>query len=243
MSAAVSLWKKSARPDFTNLIKNKKNMQILLISSSPRKEKSTTFLLANQVLKGISDSNINIEVIHLSDHRINFCQHCEECHKKILHCSVTDSVPKILNKMLAAEGIILASPNYINQVTASMKALFDRSSHFIHCKRLLGKYIIGVVSSGSGKDRAVLGYIKLYAHICGAQYSGGVSSAVPLSKEKIGEAYKLGNTFITDIKERKAYAEQSEIIERGKQYFKEIIKARKNEWQEEYQYWLDKGWV
>jgi len=68
-------------------------------------------------------------------------------------------VASILEKMLDAEGIILASPNYINQVTASMKALFDRSSHFIHCKRLLDKYVAGVVSSGSGQDTASLAII------------------------------------------------------------------------------------
>jgi len=218
-------------------------MKLLLISSSPHREKSNTLVLAKEVLRGCANESGNSGIINLCDLNIGFCRHCEECHRKILHCSVTDSVSGILHKMLEANGIILASPNYINQVTASMKALFDRSAHFIHCKRLLGKYIAGVVSSGSGYDNPVLDYIKFYGHTCGAQYSGGVSSGLPLSKEKMEEAYSLGVKFASDIKGEKAYPEQIAQIERGKRHFGEIIKKRKNDWTQEYQYWQDKGWI
>jgi len=217
-------------------------VKLLLISSSPRRQESNTFLLAKEVLRGCNASKI-LDVIHLCDLSIGFCRHCEECHKKILHCSIADSVPGILNKMLEADGIILASPNYINQVTASMKTLFDRASHLIHCKRLLGKYIVAVISSGSGQDEDVLDYIKYYTHTCGAQYSGGVSERVPVSKEKMEEAYRLGLRLAIDIKEKRAYLKQIVLIEEGKQHFKEVIKKRKNDWIEEYQYWQDKGWL
>ena len=133
--------------------------------------------------------------------------------------------------------------NYINQVTASMKALLDRSSHFIHCKRLLDKYIAGVVSSGSGQAKEVLDYIKYYGHTCGAQYSGGVSSAAQSIGEKTEEAIKLGRKFALDIQEKRNYPEQLELIESGKQHFRLIIEARKKEWVGEYRYWRDKGWL
>ena len=65
------------------------------------------------------------------------CKHCEQYHENILQCPLPDDVLVILVRMLETDGIILASPNYINQVTSSMKAIFDRSSHFIPCKRLM----------------------------------------------------------------------------------------------------------
>ena len=218
-------------------------IKLLLISSSPNKDKSSTFLLAKEALKGLSSEDVKYEVIHLCDLKIEFCRHLEKCHKKIMDCPIRDGVRIVLRKMLDADGIILASPNYINQVTASMKALFDRSSHFIHCKRLLGKYIAGIVSSGSGRDKEVLDYIKYYAHICGAQYSGGVSSAAPAIKEKAGESAELGRKIISDIREKRTYPDQIDAIEKGKQYFSAVIKARKDYWKEEYQYWLDRGWL
>ena len=218
-------------------------MKILLISSSPRKEKSQTLRLAKEVLRGCAEISPQGEIIHLSDLKIGFCRHCEACHKKILSCPIKDDVPIILKKMLEADGIILASPNYINQITASMKALFDRSSHFIHCKRLLGKYIVGVVSSGSGQDKDVLDYIRHYAHTCGAPYAGGVSSPAPVSQGKMEEAFELGKRLASAIKEKKGFDEQVKIIAKGKEHFKKLIQIRKEEWREEYQYWQDKGWL
>lgn len=119
------------------------------------------------------------EIIHLANYTIKFCQACGRCHKKILNCALEDDALKILNLLLEADGIILASPNYLNQITASMKALMERGSNFIRCLRLEGKYIAGVVTSGSGRDKAMLKYIKDYAISCGAQYSGGISAQLP----------------------------------------------------------------
>ena len=217
-------------------------MKILLISSSPHKEKSRTFLLAKEVLKGCADP-AGSEIIHLCDYKIEFCRNCEECHRKIMECPIKDDVRPILEKMLVADGIILASPNYINQVTASMKALFDRSSHFIHCKRLLGKYVAGAVSSGSGQDKEVVDYIRYYSNVCGAQCVGSVSSRAPAIDKKKEEAFNLGKSLGTAIKDKRLFPEQVKIIEEGKKHFKMIIKARKDDWPGEYQYWKDKGWL
>jgi len=218
-------------------------MKVLLISSSPHKEKSRTFSLAKDVLTGLSQEGADIETIHLDDLRVFFCKHCEQCHKNILRCPLPDDVHIILRKVLETDGIILASPNYINQVTASMKALFDRSTHFMHCKRLLGKYVAGVVSSGSGQDEDVVDYIEYYGHTCGAQYTGGVSSAAQSIEEKKEEAITLGRKLAMDIQEKKSYPEQLELIEKGKQHFRRIVEARKKEWAGEYRYWRDKGWL
>lgn len=217
-------------------------MKILLVSSSPHKEKSQTYLLAQEVLKGCPNS-VKPEIIHLCDYKIDFCRHCEECHKKMANCLIKDDVHMILEKMLEADGIILASPNYINQVTASMKALFDRTSHFIHCKRLLGKYVSGVVSSGSGQDKDVLDYIKYYAHTCAAQYSGGISSRVPISDKNKKEALELGKSLSKNIEDKRLFPGQMKIIEASKEHFKKIMEMRKNVWIEEYRYWKDKGWL
>ncbi len=218
-------------------------MKLLLISSSPHKTKSKTFLLAKQLLGGIADKTVKTEVIHLSDYKIKFCLHCQKCHQKGMFCPIKDDVGLIMKKMLNADGIILASPNYINQITASMKALFERISSLLHCKRLLGKYIAGVVSSGSGRDQEVLDYIKNYAYVCGAQYSGGVSSCALAIDGAALEAQKLGLKLVADIKQKEEYLEQIKIIEQGREYFKKVILARKDDWKADYAYWLKKGWI
>lgn len=219
-------------------------MKILIITSSPRKEKSQTLLLANEVLKGCTaNKKVVSETVQLCDLKIDFCHHCEFCHKNILLCPIKDDVLGVLDKMLNANGIIFASPNYINQITASMKALFDRSSHFIHCLRLLDKYTAGVVTSGSGKDQDVLNYIKYYSNHCGAQYSGGINGNMPINEQKKQEAINLGKKLVSDIQEKKIFPEQADVIKGNNENFKRIMQLRRMEWLEEYQYWLDKGWL
>ena len=218
-------------------------MKVLLISSSPHREKSNTFLLAKEVLRGLKGKGVSCEEIHLNDYKVFFCMSCESCHKKILQCPLKDDVNNILQKMLDADSIILASPNYINQVTGSMKALLDRSAHFIHCKRLLGKYVIGVVTSGSGLGNMVLEYIGYYGQICGGQYSGGVSAMPNFGQDKKEEAFQLGKEMAADMGAKKLYPEQMKFIEENKEHFARIIKIRKNDWQAEYQYWVEKGWL
>jgi multimeric flavodoxin WrbA len=137
----------------------------------------------------------------------------------------------------------MASPNYINNVTGSMKVLLDRSSHFIHCKRLLGKYVAGVVTSGSGFADMVLEYIGYHGHTCGAQYSGGVSAIRTFGADKKEEAFLLGKRMAANIREKKSYPEQIKLIEENKNHFARVMKLRKNDWAEEYQYWAEKGWL
>ena len=216
-------------------------MKILLLSASPRGHKSQTLFLAKEILNGCSGAES--EIIQLHDLQIKFCQHCELCHKKILACPLKDDVRLVLNKMMEADGIILASPNYIDHITGALKSFLDRSSHFIHCLRLLEKYVVGCVTSGSGQDQPVLDYIKHYANICAAQYVGGISSAAMSVREKMKEAYKLGETLFQDISEKKVFPDQMKIINEHREHFRKMMRLAKDEWPGEYQYWLEKGWL
>jgi multimeric flavodoxin WrbA len=218
-------------------------MKILLISASPHKQKSSTFQLAKEVLRGAAGRDIETETIHLSDYRIGSCRGCDQCHRKNMDCPIKDDAPLLGRKILEADGIILASPNYINQVTGSMKTLFDRLTHFIHCKRLLGKYICGVISSGGGRDKQVLDYLKYYANVCGAQYSGGVSSRAPADKDKLKEALAAGKKLAGDIKKCAEYPGQQKVIRAGINYFSGIVLMHSKDWEDEYSYWKDKGWL
>jgi multimeric flavodoxin WrbA len=218
-------------------------MKILLISSSPHREKSSTYLLAAEVMRALTEEGAACEEIHLSDRRVLFCRSCESCHEKLLLCPIDDDVPAILQKMLEADGIVFATPNYINNITGSLKTLLDRSSHFIHCKRLLGKYVAGVATSGSGHAEMVLEYLAYYGNTCGAQSSGGVSAIHAFDEAKKSEAFGLGRKMAADIRAQEPYPEQLAFIEESKKHFARVMKLRKNDWVEEYRYWIEKGWL
>ncbi len=218
-------------------------MNILLISSSPRAEKSATFTLASEVLKGARAAGAEVETVQLAGKKISFCHACEACHRGTMTCPLKDDAHHIILKMLNADGLVFATPNYINQVTAPLKALMDRTSNHIHCQRFLGKYTAGVVTSGSGHNQPVCDYLAAYGRLCGAQSSGSVSCGPAPTEEQLKEAFALGAKLAADISAKTAYPEQLAEIETRRRYFAEIVKRRKDDWDGEYHYYREKGWL
>ena len=218
-------------------------MKILGISASPRKNKSNTLLLLKEAFSAIEKKGYQTELVHLCDLRIEFCRHCETCHKIIMDCPIKDDANRLIRKILESDGIIFASPVYIDHITGYLKTFFDRSTHFIHCLRLLGKYTAAVATSGGGPHEVVLDYLKHFSIICGARYVGGVSTNVPVPEEIKRKAGNLGETLFEAIKSKKAFPDQMKEIQSRKSFFKRIIEAHKEEWSGEYDYWKEMGWL
>jgi multimeric flavodoxin WrbA len=217
-------------------------MRIVAICGSPRGKKSQTKALAEQVLNSAKAKGADVEMVDLSKKRIEFCRACEVCHQRP-DCVINDDVKGILSMALAADGLVLASPVYLNQVTAQLKAVLDRSSHFVHCLRLTGKYVAGVTTYGGGGGSEVIAYLKDYALIVGAQFVGGVGAKVPPKKSDVSHAAALGETLVAAIQKGTSYPDQIQRIEERKKYFGRLIIRRKDDWPYEYTYWSEKGWL
>ena len=103
-------------------------MKVVAINGSPRKGGNTESLL-KQVLKPIKAAGWETELIQLGGKPIRGCQACYRCFKtKDAHCGQKDKVfDACMEKMLAADAIILGSPTYFTDVSAEMKALLDRA--------------------------------------------------------------------------------------------------------------------
>lgn len=218
-------------------------MKILLISSSPRGEKSVTYALAKEVCKGALAAGAEIETEFLAGRKLGFCHACDACHKGAMVCHIKDDAHILILKMLNADGIIFATPNYVNQVAAPLKTLIDRTSNLIHCQRLLGKYTAAVVSSGSGQNAPVTDYLGAYARLCGAQASGSVTCGHAPKAEELRAAFALGGKLAEDIKNKTAYPDQVKEIYTRRGYFAETIGHRKGDWDGEYHYYVEKGWL
>ena len=217
-------------------------MKILALSGSPRGQKSQTRVLAEKVLEAARAKGAEVEFVDLAKARIGFCQACEVCHQGP-DCVLQDDGKAILRKMLAADGLILASPVYLNQVTAQMKALLDRTSHFIHCMRLMGRYAAAVTTSGGGGGADVQQFLQNYGYLVGAQFVGGVDARMPLKDADFNAAAALGEALVTAIRDGKIYPDQVQIIEERKRYFARLMAQRKEQWPYEYEYWRAQGWL
>jgi multimeric flavodoxin WrbA len=104
-------------------------MKIFGINGSPRKGWNT-HLLVEEVLKGAAEKDAETELINLYDLNFHGCICCLGCKvkgsTKIGRCVVDDELSPVLEKLHNSDGFVIGSPIYINEVTASVRALFER---------------------------------------------------------------------------------------------------------------------
>ena len=103
-------------------------MKVIAFNGSARKDGNTAIMI-KQVFGELEKEGIETEMIQFSGQIIRGCIACYKCFEnKDQRCSVkTDIVNDCIEKMLQADGIILASPTYFADVSAELKALIDRA--------------------------------------------------------------------------------------------------------------------
>lgn len=103
-------------------------MNVVAFNGSPR-SKGNTAILLNTVLNELKSEGIGTELVSLAGKTFPGCRACYKCFEtKDGHCVVTgDVVNECVDKMRAADGILLGSPTYFSDVTAGMKALIERA--------------------------------------------------------------------------------------------------------------------
>lgn len=103
-------------------------MKVVAFNGSAR-AKGNTAILLNLVLAELAAEGIETELVPLAGEAIPGCCACYKCFKNADgHCAVTgDIVNDCIDKMRAADGILLGSPTYFSDITAGMKALIERA--------------------------------------------------------------------------------------------------------------------
>ncbi|MDD5169678.1 MAG: flavodoxin family protein [Syntrophales bacterium] len=103
-------------------------MKVIGFNGSPRKDGNTTTLMG-LLLREIEKEGIETELVQLSAKKIHGCIACYKCFKnQDRQCAVkNDAANEYIEKMTTAEGIVLGSPSFFQDVTAETKALIDRA--------------------------------------------------------------------------------------------------------------------
>ena len=103
-------------------------MRVVAFNGSARKDGNTAILITH-VLRELEKEGIETELVQLKGKTIRGCVACMKCFEnKNRRCSVeTDDLNSFVEKMIAADGIILGSPTYFANVSTEMKALIDRA--------------------------------------------------------------------------------------------------------------------
>ncbi len=102
-------------------------MKVVAFNGSARKDGNTT-MLVNYVFAELEKEGIETELVQLAGKHPHGCIACYQCFKKKnRRCAVDiDCINDCIEKMEAADGIILASPTYFADLSPEIKAIIDR---------------------------------------------------------------------------------------------------------------------
>lgn len=97
---------------------------VLIISASPRKCGNSD-LLCDQFMQGAEEAGHKVEKVFLRDKKIGYCVACYGC-RETERCVQKDDMNELLEKLLAADTIVLATPVYFYSMDAQLKTFIDR---------------------------------------------------------------------------------------------------------------------
>ena len=102
--------------------------QIVVVNAGPRKGWNTDTLIT-EAAKGAEATGA--EIIRFDLFRLEKytgCISCFGCKKEKFkgHCVCKDGLTPVLDAIRSADGLIIGSPNYLSEMTASFRALYER---------------------------------------------------------------------------------------------------------------------
>ena len=126
---------------------------IIAVNGSPHPGFGNTAMMLEMLRSPLAENGLSLEVVNLCEQNIEYCIGCGVCMEKG-RCWIQDDHARIVERLLAADGVILASPVYFLHVTAQMKTFMDRSLAFGHKPQPHWKPGLSVsVSAGYGETQ------------------------------------------------------------------------------------------
>lgn len=102
--------------------------RIIAVNAGPRTGWNTDTLI-NEAAKGAESAGATVEKFDLFKlERYTGCISCFGCkrEKSKGHCICRDGLTEVLDAIREADGLIIGSPNYLGEMTASFRALYER---------------------------------------------------------------------------------------------------------------------
>ena len=99
--------------------------KILVLSASFRKHGNSD-TLCDEFIRGAQEAGNDVEKIYVNDKHINYCRGCGVCNSTH-QCVQKDDMAEILDKMIKADVIVMATPIYFYTMNGQMKTLIDRT--------------------------------------------------------------------------------------------------------------------
>jgi multimeric flavodoxin WrbA len=191
-----------------------KNVKILGVSGSPRKNGNTDVLL-DSFLRGAESEGADTKKIHLKEYSIESCIGCEACRKDGTCTRFHDGMELLYPEIEECKGIIVGSPVYNYNVTAEMKTFIDRLYPFyVFTEQRPGPY------SSKLEDQGRKALIFTVCEQVKAEEMGFALEALGMPLEALG--YEIFDKF-----EATGYFSKGEVL-KDESILKKAFEAGKN---------------
>lgn len=106
----------------------KQGKSVLIISASPRRGGNTD-MLCDEFMRGAAAAGAKVEKVFLDDYNIDFFREIDTYMQpdSVAKAQARDEAKQVIDKMLRADVMVLASPVYYLNIDGQMKNLIDRT--------------------------------------------------------------------------------------------------------------------
>ena len=128
---------------------------VVAVVGSPRAAGNTSYLV-DVALDELAEGGLAVEKIMLSQYRVLPCEGHDEC-EDLAACPLDDDAAALLERMYAADGLILATPVYYEDISGQMKVFIDRNCFNNYHEVWLGARAVGLiaVAESTGLDETI----------------------------------------------------------------------------------------
>ena len=196
-----------------------------------------------------SFGDVETELVTLSDYRIGTCRGCRLCFDRGEEtCPMKDDRDVLIGRIMASDGIVLASPNYSFQVSGMLKVFLDRLGFVFHRPRFFGKTYTSIVTQGFFRGNKIVSYLDFVGQALGFNtVPGNCFTALdpPTAKEKAKRDRALAaqaRNFYERMN-RTPFPAPSMLGLWGFRMGRQSVRLGLTEADKDYQYYTEKGWL
>jgi multimeric flavodoxin WrbA len=230
-------------------------MKILFIIGSGRRNGNTdhiTAFIKDHLAHEAKNHQVELEVetIYLSQQDLQFCRGCRICYDSGEEkCPVKDDIPNIKAKMMAADGILIASPVYVDDVSGMIKTLIDRLCHACHRPQFSGKAAFLLATTGGTRTSKTLDTMKMAVRTWGYHVAGqsGYKMGALMKPDEMRSQF--GEQAARDARRLFAAIYRQEFL-RPSFFALMIFKIQQSAWKTkgvpgtpDYRHWVERGWL
>ncbi|GEM_PF-1623051 len=211
------------------------NKKVIAINSG--KPQGNTHRILLKLKRKWTDRGVDLTIFNLHDYDIKDCIGCGNCLKSN-SCLLDDGAAKLMSEIEAGDGIILASPVYIWNVSGKMKSFADRASRWSHHPTLVGKPLFVVCTTLFTGINTTRKYLELTGMLWGLYPTGSICRVKKNMEKPIRE--KSFKNFLTCLFKDKRYHTISlkQLMVFQSQKFVNLFMC----YGIQQRYWEEKGW-